>query len=102
MLSAGALLILAAVAAVFTGHGVVAGGLALTGLVALVTGAVLSRMEGPFRLFGFSGNLRAVDPPTGEIEPASLQQLPPGEERIELPAPPEEAHILPAQATSGE
>ena len=39
----------------------VATALAMNGILAIVVAAVLSRMEGQFRLFGLSGTLRAGD-----------------------------------------
>lgn len=55
---AGILLILSAIAAVFTGHQWIAGGMSTTGLIAIAMAAMLSRMEGKFNLLGLSGSLR--------------------------------------------
>jgi len=57
-LIAGIALILAAIAAVFTGHQWIAGGMSTTGLIAIAMAAMLSRMEGKFNLLGLSGSLR--------------------------------------------
>lgn len=61
LMIAGAVLIAAAVAAVFTGHQWIAGGMWTTGLIAVAMAAMLSRMEGKFRLFGLSGSLRKAN-----------------------------------------
>lgn len=61
LLSGGVLLIVAAVAAVFTGHEMVAAGIAVPGVLAVLIAAILSRMEGPFHFLGMSGHLRPVD-----------------------------------------
>jgi hypothetical protein len=57
LLFVGVCLILAAIAAVFTNHQLIAGGMSTTGVVAIITAAVLSRMVGPFKLLGLSGSL---------------------------------------------
>ena len=58
LLLVGVVLILASVASAFLGHQLLAGGMSTTGFLAIVVGAVLGRMEGPFKLFGLSGSLR--------------------------------------------
>jgi hypothetical protein len=63
LITAGALIVPSTVVAVFAGHEVVAGGLVLTGVLSILTGAVLGRMEGPFTFLCISGNLRPLDPP---------------------------------------
>ena len=70
LLFAGGLLILSAVATVFTGN-IVGSGLALPGLLALLVAIVLARMEGPFKAFGLSGNLRPLNGPPIEAAPTS-------------------------------
>jgi hypothetical protein len=75
LLVAGAGLILASIVGVFTDHHVIATGLAVTGLVAIVAATVLSRMEGHFTIYGLSGNLR---PCARQREaPAEHEELPP-------------------------
>lgn len=58
LLIAGILLILSAIAAVFTGHQLIACGMSTIGLIAIAMAAMLSRMEGDFSLLGLSGSLR--------------------------------------------
>jgi hypothetical protein len=67
-LIAGILLILSAIAAVFTGHQWIAGGMSTTGLIAIAMAAMMSRMEGKFSLLGLSGSLR---PPANKGDAAS-------------------------------
>jgi hypothetical protein len=62
LLAAGILLILAGIAAVFTGHQLIAGGMWTTGLLAVAIAAMMSRMEGKFTLLGLSGNLKTSRP----------------------------------------
>ncbi|HEX8207544.1 MAG TPA: hypothetical protein VF587_15885 [Solirubrobacteraceae bacterium] len=72
---AGVVIALAAVAAVFSGHELFAGGLALPGVLSIALGALIARMEGPFSLFGVSGNLRPIDGPSTVARAASAEQL---------------------------
>ena len=57
ILGVGVALALAAIAAVFTGHQWVAGGLAASGVLACVASILVDRMEGEFSLLGFHGRL---------------------------------------------
>ena len=69
LLSVGVGLILAAIAAVFTNHQLIAGGMSTTGMVAIVVAAILGRMEGPFKLLFLSGSLRQ---PTDQLMSRSV------------------------------
>jgi hypothetical protein len=57
LLGVGVVLVLVGLAGVFTGHQVVAGAMCTTGVVAIIAAAVLSRMEGQFKVFFLSGSL---------------------------------------------
>lgn len=57
LLAVGVALVLVGLACVFTGHQVVAGAMCTTGVMAIISAAVLSRMEGKFKVFFLSGNL---------------------------------------------
>jgi hypothetical protein len=75
LLFAGGALILAAIAAVFLGHQVVAEAIASTGVIAVVVATVLSRMEGEFKLWGLSGRLRPSVPVPSEVVEEALRTL---------------------------
>jgi len=57
LLAVGVMLVVAGLAGVFTAHQVAASAMFTTGVVAIIAAAILSRMEGRFKVFFLSGSL---------------------------------------------
>jgi len=73
LLCVGVALIGASIAAVFTGHQLVAGGLASMGLLVCVASNLIDRMEGAFSLLGFRGCLRPTRVRIGIVDTLPLE-----------------------------